>query len=370
MNILIEKRNAVKRLVFKGNGVSRGEISDDLNLDIRTVSRYLEELTERGLLSAKAEVSAKRGRPRIFYYPNNNNILYPGIFVSSSGIRGVLVDLDGDAQLEEMEERFSLESKLTFFNKIMEHCSLLVGKVRDSGKNVGGIGVAYSRWLQPPISEYEIFSHLFDSISDRFNVPIYKTSPINALLYKIKNLNEGEDNIAIVNPGNILEMGVMLGNAIPENLDELENDLQHFEAFPGGEKCYCGKTGCLENAISRGGILHAYNHRGGEAKINDIAKFYELAENNDPTATMLLYSLGEGMGKALLELKHKLKLMKIYFCTSGNELLYKKTVEYISSRSSENNQFVSEVPVDKMSVPKAAGNMAAYLTIKHHILFE
>ena len=71
-----------------------------------------------------------------------------------------------------------------------------------------------------------------------------------------------------------------------------------------------------------------------------------------------------------MKLKNKLNLTKIYFCTSENELLYKKTAEYISANSSERNQFIYEVTVDKMSVPKAAGNMAAYLTIKHHILFE
>ena len=370
MNVLMEKRNAVKRLVFKREGLSRREISECLNLDVRTVSGYLDELTKRGLLQAKPEIRGKRGRPTIFYYPNNCNILYPGLFVSSSGIRGVLVDLNGESHYDEVEIQFTHESKLTFFNKIMRQCAELVDRVRGSGKHVGGIGVAYSRWLQPPISEYEIFSHLFDTMAARFKAPVYKTSPINALMYKIKNLNDCEDNIAIVNPGHILELGVMLENSIPDNLDSLEYDFQHFSAFPDGDLCYCGKRGCLENGVVRGGLLDMINRSlpSGE-KLEGMGGFMDLVAAGDAAAVGVLDSAAKGLAAGLIDLKRELDLTRIYFCTSGNRSLYQKTVEYMEDdRGKEASPEIEEVPVEKMSVPKAAGNMAAYLTVKHHIL--
>jgi predicted NBD/HSP70 family sugar kinase len=238
-----------------------------------------------------------------------------------------------------------------------------------SGKNVGGIGISCSRWLKPPLSEYEIYSYIFDALADKFKLPVYKETPINTLLYKIKNANLYEDNIAIIHPGHILEVGIMCNNIIPGNISEIEHKFQHLPVNPTGNRCYCGQIGCLENEIAKENVLVDYNNIPGVEKIDNIGTFLNHVANGDKHAAAIIKSWGKVMAQGLLSLQNEHNLTKIYFCTNNNSLFFKETKKQLENIIS-GRCILEKFPLNRKSEPKAAGNMASYLTIKHYNLLE
>ena len=75
---------ALKQLVLNSPGaVSRGDVAEALDIDLRTAAVYLEQLRESGLLRCEKLVSGGKGRPSRVYCSNAANLVFLGIKIQT-----------------------------------------------------------------------------------------------------------------------------------------------------------------------------------------------------------------------------------------------------------------------------------------------
>ena len=80
--------------------------------------------------------------------------------------------------------------------------------VRFKDRTLGGLGLSVSRWLQPPIASYDVYSGLTEVIERHAGVKVYRDNLINSRAYQMGAVS-GRRNLAIIHPGNVIELGVL-----------------------------------------------------------------------------------------------------------------------------------------------------------------
>lgn len=268
----------LKRLVLNSDGIRRGEAARLVDLDIRTASAYLEELVAGGLLRCELEPAGGKGRPGNLYYPNRENLCYLGLVITADLNMGLCVLDYRNQVLDTGRIRFDRAcSKLTVFRKVLE---LVRQAVRPHPeRRLGAIGIAVSRWLQPPLASFDLYSGLVDFLNRETGVPVYRGVNINMLAFQA-SIHYGCRNLALIHPGKVLEFGLVINGFPASNLFEHEDWLAHLPVNKTGRKCYCGQRGCLENYVTEGAVaerLHQLGVNESPALSADIEQYLGAA---------------------------------------------------------------------------------------------
>ena len=321
-------------------GISRAEAAGRLGIDLRTAASYLEQLTECGLLYREKVVSGGKGRPCSIYRSNADNLCFLGLRISSSlRITGVLIDSRGrelKSCAVELEPEFS---RLSAFNAILglvrESCKELEGKV------LYGIGLAISRWLQPPLAGEDVYANLVNFLRRETGVAVYRDVIINVDAFLLaRQLNCR--NLALIHAGDVIEFGLVRDGVPVSEFSKREEWLSHICVKPDGRRCYCGKYGCFENYVTSGSRRELFNS----------------SSNRGATQR----ALGEMLGAAMVRLVRKFPVDAIIIL-DGSDMFF-NAEDYFSVHSK------SKIPLIRHRVSpngeQAAAFMAAYFELHRY----
>lgn len=250
----LKSRNQVKRAILNSDGISRKAIAEAAELDIRTASTYVDELLRLGLVYEGKATPDGKGRPEAKYYSNKDNCRYVGIHLIRNVLSSIVVDSEGKVIGSGCESlHLERETKTKTFKRILGIVEQSVGALPE-GKRICGIGMAVSRWLKPPLSDFDLSSDLAGIVERESGIPAFVELPISALLYNQRRHFPARKDIMVVHPGIALELGVMKGGLVPEDSAAIERAFFHRVVEKDGAECYCGGRGCLGNYATRAGM--------------------------------------------------------------------------------------------------------------------
>jgi predicted NBD/HSP70 family sugar kinase len=347
------RRAQLKQLILRNGSVTRAEAVQKLDFDVRTATAYLEKLCGQGFCRREKEEPDGKGRPGIIYRDNTENMFFVGILIRAGNtVELIATDINGEVlKAENWELNIDL-SKLTVFNSILSK----INGIADSfpGKVLGGIGLAVSRWLQPPLAAYDLYSGLAKFLEKQTGLDVYRTVNINALAYDVA-CRYGLRDVIILHPGNVIELGIIQDGRSIQNYAEHENTLAHLAVDKRGQKCYCGKRGCLENYVTNSAI---------------IEKLRELAPGMEPSKLNLNMLEAEKLKKKIVDylveackyLAQTYKPQKIFLM--GNATVADKVI--MECRGEKLKCGVDTILKGSFSVVKGAAVMAAFMAVKQY----
>jgi glucokinase len=152
----------------------------------------------------------------------------------------------------------------------------------------------------------------------------------------------GHGHVLVVTVGTGIGAGVILGGQLHRGHSGLGGEIGHIVVAPGGSRCGCGNTGCLEaiasgSALGRagrqaaaadpGGMLAAL--AGGAEKVTGQTVF-DAARRGDPTARGLFSQLGHWLGVGIASVANLLDIEIVVIgggLVSAGELLLAPTRE-------------------------------------------
>ncbi|MFA6716206.1 MAG: ROK family protein [Victivallales bacterium] len=246
------KTAQLKQYILRSGSITRAEAVENFDLDIRTASAYLEQLAKQGFCRRENSEPDGKGRPGIIYRENTGNMVFAGLVIRQSMvIELVLTDIEGNILIRRNLDCNSSRSKLSIFNSISETIKEIAGGCPE--KILGGIGVAVSRWLQPPLASYDLYNGLAGFLEKESGVTVSRTLNINALAYDIAKSGSLKD-VIVFHAGNVIELGIIQNGRNIRNYLEHENALAHLQVKRNGHNCYCGKNGCLEAYVTKGAL--------------------------------------------------------------------------------------------------------------------
>ena len=329
---------ALKQLVLNSPGaVSRGDVAEALDIDLRTAAIYLEQLRESGLLRCEKLVSGGKGRPSRVYCSNAANLAFLGIKIFSNlEVDAVLIDSVGRELARKNMLLPANASRLTAFTAILD---LIKGFRVYGNKKLFGVGMAISRWLQPPLAGEDVYANLADYLARESSLAIHRDVNINAVAFAEAQSMKCR-NLAEVHAGKVIEFGLVRDGLVQPDFAGREAWLSHLCVNPDGRRCYCGKYGCLENYITSG------------------ARSERLKNDNNPAVRR---ALGEMLGSAMVRLVRKYPVEAVLLV--GVEDIFPAAEEYFSSRVTGVSLQCKRAP---QSVEYAVALEAAYLELHRY----
>lgn len=344
------------------NGISRREIAEATELDIRTATAYIDELCQSGLLRPDNASASGKGRPATVYFPNLDRMIFIGIALSRTQVDFIVTDFDSNVLLQETPDlNLTFDSKLRLFNIVLEFIEKIKNKFAD--KDLISIGIAFSRWLQPPLAAMDVYSDLPDAVANASGVPVFRTIRINASVYGQWEYAGGSGNLIIVHPGIVLELGILQNGEVPENHQQLEYEFSHHQ-IAETPRCYCGKTGCLENFVTIGAMRETFREElkksGGDASL--YTKFEEKLLQNDPLALKVVSNAAVKLAKGLKYLIATYKPEKIILFSYGN--FFEETVTHLTEKE---KKIVHSPAVRTNDTLIGSASMACRLSVKQYI---
>jgi len=305
--------------------VTRTEIAEKADLDIRTAAAYAEELCRAGLACAVKVPSTSKGRPGNAYKPDYEKVKSIGLALTINGVDAVLCDIRGNIlRRGGFSVNLESESKQTVIQKIL---SIITAYTAAAGEDkIAGIGVALSRWLRPPLSVYDIFEDLAVIINKHVDIPVFCGLPISVDTYAVRRDYPSYENILVVHPGNVLEFGVQIEGDIPADNRRMEYEFSHYPVDPEGEKCYCGKIGCLENYVTASAVVERFRKHSGQAKTFSFSDFVDRVAAGDVVATKIARQMGTFLWQGVAEsaIRLKMRVVTVFTdCDYVSELIMK-----------------------------------------------
>lgn len=164
------------------------------------------------------------------------------------------------------------------------------GGLRDGGLRDGGGGAARrSRPGDEPLA----------LLRARFDVPVLldNNTRLAALAEATWGAAAGDQDVLYLRLSHGVGGGLVVGGSLHRGAWGLSGELGHIRVEPGGRRCSCGGTGCLETVASVGAVLDAYRAAGGDA--DQLSTFLARAEAGDRVALGVLDTVGTRIGSVL-----------------------------------------------------------------------
>ena len=256
-----QNRSSILRYMNSHADVSRKEIAEATGLTAAAVTQICNDFLDIGLIKECGTVSDNKGagRRKVKLRINNDYAYIIGVNIESQDTVIVISDLAGNVKdkrglvtdnskpandfvndiadvINSMVMDFSYDR-----HKIIGGCIAVTGEVdRDTGTSLHAYGI----WeMEVPLCELleskTGFSYIIENNIDAFSIAeiVYGTG--------MKN-----ENILVVKWGPGVGCTIIIDNKIYEGRHGRSAELGHFIVDKNGDKCSCGRRGCLETKIS------------------------------------------------------------------------------------------------------------------------
>lgn len=252
-NIEVKKnnRNRIFRYICKHNTVSNPDISYELKMSLPTVTQNTKELIERGLIQEVGELQSTGGRRAKALSVAKNARLAVGLDITKNHMSLVLTNLTGEIlNYKRFYQPYSTEDE--YYRGAAHKLEQFLNESGAAREKILGIGISFPGIVDLQ-KEVIAYSHAlgvealpFSGISRFFEYPCYFLNDANAGAYA--------EGIHQDDPGRFfyLSLSNTVGGAIFDENDLIQGqnfrcgEVGHMTIVPDGEKCYCGKDGCLD----------------------------------------------------------------------------------------------------------------------------
>jgi len=265
--VKINNRSSILKLLNLEGPLSRKDISKKIGLTPAAVSNLIRELIVEKVVQEKGEVEndiKKSGRREIHLDINYKIKKVVGIDIGINCTKIAISDLNGT-----VEEKIEVETKTDiraeeFLNSIAKITMELLFHNDLSKDNIIGIGIGIVGVVDPDtgishqaygIWDYDVnIKKIFQKI---FQIKVIVDNNVRALsLAEINNNNEvNGDNILFIKYGPGIGSSLIINNRIYYGSHNNAGEIGHMILDYGGQKCRCGKRGCLESIVSKDAIF-------------------------------------------------------------------------------------------------------------------
>ncbi|MEO7765769.1 MAG: ROK family protein [Ferruginibacter sp.] len=219
-----------------------------------------------------------------------NNLII-GVDIGGTRTKAGLVNLATGEVLDHIVLPTEKKDAEVFLGQI----GFMIGKFRElvteTGGQIGGIGFGvpgFTGQLGEVITTYGFLEFMENYpfktiIENKFELPclLDNDARVVSLGEAIYGKGKGVDRVLTLTLGTGVGFGMVVNGRFTESLP-LAHMGGHMKITDVGERCYCGKTGCLESLVSSTGIINAAKECGGLELSADAV--FNAAENGDRNA--------------------------------------------------------------------------------------
>ncbi|GMA15268.1 ROK family protein (plasmid) [Deinococcus metallilatus] len=286
--------------------ISRVQMAEITGLSKGAVSVISRELIEQGAVKEYATLgpaNGQFGRPSVLLELAPESAFFVGVcIIQGAPLLLVLTDLLGNVI---REQRLPLPGTPEQVAQVIRdqlpalRGDLPPGKVRGIGLALSGavdhltgicLHSANLGWQDVPIAAL---------VEEATGLPTWLENDAHAIAISERffGRSRSTENFSVVTVGYSIGCAHFVGGELYRGYHGGAGEIAHLTVQPGGERCRCGKRGCLDTLAAHSALeRHAREAGLGPLTVRELD---DLAEQGDRQALALLTTAGEALGLAL-----------------------------------------------------------------------
>jgi predicted NBD/HSP70 family sugar kinase len=300
-------RAAIFRLIGAEGPIARTHVARRLGLSAATVTAVTRELLDQGLLRVAERAPSNGGRPAVLLELVGGAASAFGAKIAVDHVVGVRVDIEANV-LERYDVAFDATAPdaLATLGDVLSTWLLgTPGATPLLGIGLGVPGVFDGRTgrLDSPLLGWRDVE-LSRILQQRLGLPVFVDNDVNtlAIAERLYGRAQNVGHFVTVTIGRGVGLGIVAGGDIYRGFRGGAGEFGHTLAAPNGQRCSCGKRGCLETVVADPALVAQARRRRLLGKRHGIDDLRMLAEKGKPQALELYASSGAALGRAVADL--------------------------------------------------------------------
>lgn len=307
------RERAVLRFVRQRGAVTRAEIAASANLSVSQVSRLTSTLRDRELITVERRLGGSEGRPTEVLALASHGRYVVGLDLGGLSQRAVVANLRGEVITSLVTEESLIGARGEFLSHVVRLVHDVLAAAGIVSERVLGLGVGLRAVVDPirgvitagPETPGWSPAWMDFAILDELArvLPweeIQIDDTVRALGIAERRYGQGVDetDFVYVLADTGIGAAIMIGDRPYIGPGRTAGEIGHVTLDPLGERCGCGKFGCLETIASTG-ALERRARALLDARHHTLAGLIEAEAAHDPVAGEILTLGGEGLGRGL-----------------------------------------------------------------------
>lgn len=309
------KKEIISHFINTGNDTI-SELAKELDLSVPTVTKFIVELIDQGMIAEFGKIQTPGGRHPIVYGLNPSSAYFVGADMSRHHLNIALMDFTGRLVENEMGIAYTYQNTTESFDLLCGHLQNFIDRTGEIKKKIYHINLNISGRVNPETG-YSYSSFYFSEepiseiLSSKLHYPVSIDNDTRAMAYGeyMKGVVENEKNVIFVNVSWGLGIGIIIDGKPYYGKSGFSGEFGHFPIFDNEIICHCGKKGCLETEASGLAIHRMVIERikQGESSILTqkvknldqltLTQIIEATNNEDPLCIEIVEEVGYKLGR-------------------------------------------------------------------------
>ena len=291
-------------IIHDAGPISRTEIARRSGLSPATITGITGSLIEEGIVMEESTGLSTGGRRPTLLAINRSAGTAIGVKLTTEQVTVALTDLGAnliEQRSAALGDDLSPESVVDVVVAVIDDLRSAHADRRIVGLGIGMAGVIdrdagtcrfspFLPWRDVPIR---------DLVSDRAGLPVIVENDVNALTIAERWFGAGAttSDFIVVTIGRGVGMGIMLRGGLYRGASDGAGEIGHVTIVDHGERCNCGKDGCLEAYVSEPALQRQVARVGGDDLSLDEA--IARARAGDERFAAIFHEAGHKLGLGL-----------------------------------------------------------------------
>lgn len=276
-----KNKNEVFRYICKQGTVSNPDISYNLKMSLPTVTQITKELIGDGLVEEKGELKSTGGRRAKALSVAADVRLAVGLDITKNHITLVLANVVGETlRYERIYQPYAPEDD--YYREVNEKLEKFLDEGEVDRDRILGVGISFPGIIDLD-GELIADSHIlgvenvsFRSVSRFFSYPCFFLNDANAGAYAEGYHEEEKEPFFYLSLSNTVGGAFFSKDGLMQGKNFRCGEVGHMTVAADGERCYCGKKGCLD--------AYCAAERLSGAADGKLERFFELLDQGDTEA--------------------------------------------------------------------------------------
>ncbi len=269
----VREQNSLRllRYVYGSEGVSKQQIAQELKMSLPTVSQNLKLWEEQGMILRTGMYHSTGGRKaRVYQFAAAKKVAV-GIAVQKEYFHVVVVDLYGKP-LRSFDEQRMFSCTDDYFERIAEVTESQLLQLHPEKGQVLGVSIAIQGLVSRDGGSL-LFGRILECSGERLLEKFERCIPYPCSMMHDTEasalaeswIQKDMKDAVLLYLNRYFGGAVIVNGKVYQGIELSSSVIEHMCLYPGGEKCYCGKKGCIEAYCS----AYALQRNAGE-KLRDF----------------------------------------------------------------------------------------------------
>ncbi|MDO7977842.1 ROK family protein [Oceanotoga teriensis] len=326
-DIRVINRLTILNLINKEQKISRAEIANNTGLNKATVSTIVKELIELELIE-ETEIGDSNGgrRPIILMLKEDIGYIF-SIDINITHIEFIISDIGNNI----IQKKYLNIIDENFYNTYNYLCNFLdetIKKLPKKKYGIIGIGVSVRGVVDlngiirliPKLGWRNI--NIKALLEEKYKIPVFVDNDGNFSAMAEYEYYKPLKDLIVINIDEVITSGIISNGQIIRGFLGFANAIGHHVINHDGEKCVCGKRGCLEMYCSNSAIIQKIRLK---KDVKTISDFINLVKKQDKDSILILNDFLDNLSIGLTNLIYILNPELIVI----NSIIFEKLPELI-----------------------------------------